>query len=261
MKQSTKKKILVIGTATLTILGWLLGILFIANSVLGFLGSIKEEIASIGIAGPLVFGGTFIAVNTVFFYVGGLSSSFIYAANLLFPLWTAFTIAAISIFLVSLLVFILGEKLGEKAFLWAFSQEDYAKANKVIGSPTIIALALLLPGFPDTLVCFLAGASKMKFRWFALIALVTRTIGVAGICFLGSGVLSVDTWKPVFDTLGLIPTLMIIFSALVSFVALLAMIYILGRRLEKYLEEKHRKMIDDKNARDIIKGEDSSGLL
>ena len=45
----------------------------------------------------------------------------------------------------------------------------------------------LFPIFPDDALCMVAGMTKMKFWYFAIIVAIFRTIGIASICFLGSG--------------------------------------------------------------------------
>lgn len=233
-----KKKLFIIGTIAIMVLGWLLGLLFVADSVFGFLAPFREFISGLGNLAWVVFSIIFVASVSGLFFVGGLGSSFIYMAFLLFGTWRGFIISAVCIYVCSLITYALGDKIGEKPFKWAIGDANYEKANKVIGSPTFVALALLLPYFPDSLVCFFAGSSKMPWWSFAIVALVTRTIGVAGICFLGSGVLSIATWQPVVDTLGVIPTLLIMFSALVSFLALIVAVFLGGKKLEKIYERK-----------------------
>ena len=236
-----KKQIVVIVSAVIMLIGMLVGGLFVANSVTGFLNDIETMFADTGILGMLGFAVVFIAIDTCFFFISGLSAAFIYLANILFPVWLAFIICSVSIFTVSMLIYLLGRKIGTKAFLWAFSEADYEKANHVISSPTFIFLALLFPGFPDTLICFLAGTGKLKAGWFALIVTIARTIGVASICFLDSGILAKETWQQCIAVIGLIPTLAIMFSAAVSFITVVIGAFIGGKWLEKKAAAKHAK--------------------
>ena len=232
------KKFVIAITISVMVLGWLLGGLFVADSIFGFMDGFRLFIQSLGEWAVIVFSIIFVASVGGAFFVGGLGSSFIYMAVLLFGVWQGFVISGICIYLASLLTYALGDRIGEKPFKWAIGDANYEKANKVICSPTFVALALLLPYFPDSLVCFFAGSSKMRWWSFAIVALVTRTMGVAGICFLGSGIMSIDTWKPVFDTLGTIPSLMIMFATIVAFLIVIVAVFIGGKKLEKIYERK-----------------------
>ena len=232
------KKFVIAITISVMVLGWLLGGLFVADSIFGFMDGFREFIASLGSWAWLIFSVIFIATVSGAFFIGGLGSSFIFMSVMLFGVWRGFIISSVCIYLASLLTYALGDRIGEKPFKWAIGDANYEKANKVICSPTFVALALLLPYFPDSLVCFFAGSSKMRWWSFAIVALVTRTMGVAGICFLGSGIMSIDTWKPVFDTLGTIPSLMIMFATIVAFLIVIVAVFIGGKKLEKIYERK-----------------------
>ena len=246
-----KKKLFIALTVVVMILGWLLGLLFVADSIFGFLAPFRVFIASMGDWAWLIFSVIFVASVGGAFFIGGLGSSFIYMSVMLFGVWRGFVISTVCIFLASMLTYALGDRIGEKPFKWAIGDANYEKANKVICSPTFVALALLLPYFPDSLVCFFAGSSKMRWWSFAIVALVTRTMGVAGICFLGSGIMSIDTWKPVFDTLGTIPSLMIMFATIVAFLIVIVAVFIGGKKLEKIYERKKKEKANDDMIREI----------
>lgn len=240
--EKKRKRLVVILSIVVMVLGWALGFVFILDSVTGFLDGFKTFIASLGVWSWIVFSALFIVITSVFFFVGGIGSSFIYLANLLFhPTLYAFILSTICLFAISIIQYWLGRKIGVKSVRWAIGDKAYEQANKVTGSPTFIALALLLPYFPDSLVCFFAGASKMKFWTFFIVALFMRSVGVAGICFFGSGILAKETWEPVFAAIGLLPTLMVMFSAFVAFLVFIVSVFKAGQWLEKKLAEKNTK--------------------
>lgn len=239
MDKQKRKVILTVGIVIM-VLGWIMGGLFIANSVLGFMDGIQDAVSQLGAGSWIAFSLLFIVVSTVLFFVGGIGSAFIYTANLLFPTVQAFIISAICIFISSMVVYFAGKKLGTKAIKWAVSEEAYEKANKVIGSPTFIALFLLFPGFPDNLVCFFAGSSKLRWWGFALTALLTRTVGVASICFMGDA-MSIEVWKPMFDTIGIFPSIAFLFTLGMAMLAFIVSFFYLGKKLEKRFDTKHPK--------------------
>ena len=54
----------------------------------------------------------------------------------------------------------------------------------------LLPLMFLFPVFPDDALCLVAGMTKMRYWYFALIVGICRTIGVATTCFLGSGLIN-----------------------------------------------------------------------
>jgi len=94
----------------------------------------------------------------------------------------------------------IGRKWGNKAVKWcAGSQEEADKWCKLIGErgKWWYALTVVLPIFPDDLLCFVCGSVKMNF-WFYLVAnSVCRAIGLAtallclNIINLGSGLATI----------------------------------------------------------------------
>jgi len=240
--EQKRKRLVIILTSVVMVLGWALGFVFLLDSVTGFLDGFKLFIASLGVWSWIVFSIFFIVITSVFFFIGGIGSSFIYLANMLFhPTLNAFILSTICLFAISIIQYWLGRKIGVKPVRWAIGDKAYEQANKVTGSPTFIALALLLPYFPDSLVCFFAGASKMKFWTFFIVALFMRSVGVAGICFFGSGILAKETWEPVFAAIGFLPTLMIMFSAFIAFLVFVIAVFKGGQWFEKKLAEKAAK--------------------
>lgn len=234
------KKLVVVLSVVLMAVGWILGLLFMGDNVFGFLDGFRESIQGFGEWALLAFGAIFVITVSGLFFVGGVGSAFIYMSVMLFGAWRGFLISSVCILLSSVATYAMGKYIGGKPFKWAIGEENYEKVRKIVASPTFVALALLFPGFPDTLVCFFSGAGKMKAVTFSLIALITRTAGVAAICLLGSGIMSVETWKPVYDSIGLIPMLIIIFSGVVSFAVSVYAFFKIGKLLEKKFEDRKK---------------------
>ena len=63
--------------------------------------------------------------------------------------------------------------------------QNYLKGKGEIMLPILYALPL----FPHDSLCILAGMSNMKFLYFAPITLLMRSIEIASVCFLGSGII------------------------------------------------------------------------
>ena len=93
----------------------------------------------------------------------------------------------------------IGRKWGKKAVVWAAgSEEEYEKWLNVLQSKKtnlFYFLTVLLPIFPDDILCLLAGSIKMNFWWFLLCNFVGRAIGLVTFMFvftnIGGGLTSI----------------------------------------------------------------------
>lgn len=113
---------------------------------------------------------------------------------LIFPieeLWKVFLASWLSIWLSTLILYVIGKYGGLKLFKWLVeSDEKVEKYTKFINRGKMFyPLGCLAPIIPDDLITILAGAGKMNF-WFVMIsAFITRAIDVAcsvwGVGILG----------------------------------------------------------------------------
>ena len=85
------------------------------------------------------------------------------------------------------------------------------KAQKLVSDRATVLVPVMLacPFFPDDAICMVSGMTKMKFGYFSIMALLTRSIGIALTALLGNDVVV----SYILNTLGnnLIP---VAFSAL-----------------------------------------------
>ena len=75
----------------------------------------------------------------------------------------------------------LGRWFGSKAVKWvAGSEEDFDKWSKFINEKGKIwyLLSVLLPVFPDDILCIIAGSLKMDFGFYTLANLIGRSMGL-----------------------------------------------------------------------------------
>lgn len=80
-----------------------------------------------------------------------------------------------------MLAYLVGRIWGSKAVKWcAGSQEDYDKWSNILNSKGRIwyFVSVLLPIFPDDLLCIVAGGVKFNFLIFVISNLIGRTIGL-----------------------------------------------------------------------------------
>lgn len=152
---------------------------------------LREIISKCGAWGWVVFIALFMLCSNLLCFMPGTSATFIAVAVILFGSWKALIISAISVFLSSSLMFLIGRTCGEKVAEKIVGKESLEKAQKLIDmkSKMLLPLMFLFPIFPDDALCMVAGMTKMRYWYFAVVVAVFRTIGIATICFLGSGLI------------------------------------------------------------------------
>lgn len=82
--------------------------------------------------------------------------------------------------------YLAGAKFGKKAVMWcAGTEEEYYKWKDVFkrGGRWAYAATVLLPVFPDDLLCLVAGSVRIHFGFFFVSNIICRTIGT--ICMIG----------------------------------------------------------------------------
>jgi len=89
----------------------------------------------------------------------------------------------------SLISFFVGRIFGFKLVTWIVGKENTEKYSEIIRKRGIVflGLAFLLPMFPDDILCFIAGVTKIKVKNFIWVTILTRPIGVICMAIFGSG--------------------------------------------------------------------------
>lgn len=130
------------------------------------------------------------------------------AGVLILGAWKAFVISAVAILLGSYVCFAIGRWFGVKIAYKIASKETVDKYRNLLTKKgkLLLPIMFLFPAFPDDLLCFVAGTTKMTWRYFIVITLLTRLIGIACTCWLGSGdLIPFSGWGiPVWIALGII---------------------------------------------------------
>lgn len=177
-------------------------VLFIALTValyfVGFQGDwIKPLVEKAGFFGYIIYILIQIVITTVMCFVPATTFTFTLLAAGIFGPLTGFIISAIGCFLSSMVMFWIGDKLGEPFIDWLIGKDARIKAqNMVSGRATVLVPVMLAcPFFPDDAICMVAGLTKMKYWYFAICAALGRTIGVAVTSFLGGNVLNYSTFS------------------------------------------------------------------
>lgn len=154
--------------------------------------SLRKIIASCGAWGWIVLIALFTLCSILLCFVPGISATFICVSIVLFGALNGFLISVISVFVSSSLMFLIGNTLGETAAVKIVGKESLERAQKLLDmkSKMLLPLMFLFPIFPDDALCMVAGMTKMRYWYFAIIVAIFRTIGIASICFLGSGIIN-----------------------------------------------------------------------
>ena len=184
------KKWLKFGIVVLVLAAISVGIYFALRAAgITSVEGLRALIAKCGAWGWVAFIALFTISSTLLCFVPGTSATFIAVSILLFGAWQGFIISTVSVFLASSLMFLIGNTLGEQVAGKIVGKDSLQKAQNLLDmkSKMLLPLMFLFPVFPDDALCMVAGMTKMKYWYFAIVALIFRTIGIATICFLGSG--------------------------------------------------------------------------
>lgn len=151
--------------------------------------------------GYLLFFITQIVFTTMLSFAPGGSMTFIIFGTAVFGAnFNTFLLVFAGVVVSSVLMDFLGRFGGNKFLKRIFTEEDYAKATKLLEEKGTIYLPVmyLLPIFPDDAICAIAGMSKVKFWYHLLIIILCRGVGVATIVF-GINIIPFETFKTPYD--------------------------------------------------------------
>lgn len=150
-----------------------------------------------------VFQVIFIPINTTIFTV---------PAIILFGPVKAFFVSWIGCSLGSIVMFILGRYGGSKLLKWIVGEEKAEHYANALGKTKfILPIFLLVPIFPDDILCASAGLAKINMIYFIIVITVTRAIDTACTCFIGASMVQ--------STLGIV--LLCIFVAIMLGVSII----------------------------------------
>ena len=112
-------------------------------------------------------------------------------AILLFGPIKGFFIASFNMFVTSCIQFAMGRYLCKGLIEKMLGDKSISKYQNYLKTKGEVVLPILyaIPLFPHDSLCILAGISKMRFWYFAIVTLIMRSSEIASICFLGSGII------------------------------------------------------------------------
>jgi uncharacterized membrane protein YdjX (TVP38/TMEM64 family) len=147
---------------------------------------IKEMILTTGAWGKAVF-MLFTLLQTVIIPVPAFVVAMVGTA--LYGPMQAFVYTSIGVIIGSIVCFYIGRLIGPGLVNWIAGAEKAEKYRKMMGSKGrfVFIMMMLLPVFPDDMLCMVAGLSSMSFGYFFLVIILTRPIMLAVYSFLGTG--------------------------------------------------------------------------
>ena len=125
-----------------------------------------------------IFQVIFIPINSIIFTI---------PAIIIFGSVKAFLISYAGLCIGSILMFLIGRYGGMKIMKWIVGEEKTKHYAKNLGrGKFILPIFLLIPIFPDDILCISAGLSNIKLFYFTIVILITRAIDLSCTCFIGS---------------------------------------------------------------------------
>ncbi len=111
-----------------------------------------------------------------------------YLATVLFKhAWVTFLVTSVATILGSFICFWLGKVFGRRLAYWLIGREKTDKYSEIVNRKgrVLFVMMLLLPFFPDDVICIVAGISGMGFLFFSLSVIFARPVMIAAVTFLG----------------------------------------------------------------------------
>lgn len=174
--------VLVVAAALLIVLNWQPLVSFFSDQ-----DKLKATIERAGVWGPLAF----IAIQFLQIVIAPIPGQVTgVLAGALFGPWLGALYSLTGAALGCLLVFVLSRKLG-RPFVERFVEAKHLKKFDRLtteSGPMVFFLIFLLPGFPDDIICYLAGLSAIPLRTLVIISILGRAPGYVISGLLGAGI-------------------------------------------------------------------------
>lgn len=162
--------------AIVTVFG-LIVVLFVwgfSSGTFTSLDKLQAWVQGFGLFGPMLYIGAQIAQVVVPVIPGGVG---IIAGPLLFGFWLGSFLNYLASVIGSIIDFYVGRHLGLPAIRSVFPAkivDRYVRWTKHPNFARLFAVAIFLPVAPDDLLCYLAGTTGMRPRWFIMIIVLGK---------------------------------------------------------------------------------------
>jgi len=146
---------------------------------------LRAWISSWGPGAPYVFIGVQ-ALQVIVFAIPGEVAQI--AGGYLFGGWLGILLSFVGIAIGSTVAFFLSRLLG-KPFVGAlFPKDSLARFEKLLAAPSakiVFFLLFLIPGIPKDILCYVAGISPLRYRFFIAASMLARLPGLVGSTMIG----------------------------------------------------------------------------
>ena len=164
----------------------------------------------------------------------------IIAGSMIYGPFQAGLLSLAGILLGSAFAFFLGKVFGVKIVRFMVGKEAQEKWSKTLGDCKYsFVIMMLLPCFPDDILCLVAGLTDMSWTFFMVTQLIARPIGIFSVSYLSSGeIIPYHGW-------GLAVWAVIIIISLM-------LIYLAGKynkEIEKFINKLFKKENKEKNVK------------
>ena len=111
----------------------------------------------------------------------------------LFGIWQSAILSFVGILIGSVFAFFLGKTFGVRLVKWIAGENAIQKYKHITGGRDglIFFFMILLPFFPDDILCLVAGMSDMSYTKFLIIQLIARPPGILVVAALGTGAFNI----------------------------------------------------------------------
>lgn len=110
------------------------------------------------------------------------------AGSIIYGPLQATLLSLAGILLGSFFAFLLGRSFGKKIVNFMVGKETCDKMRRGLSQAKYSFLVMmLLPFFPDDILCLVAGMTDMSWDYFAVVQIISRPIGILITCYVGSG--------------------------------------------------------------------------
>lgn len=184
LKKFFTPKNVIIAVLALAVL--IVAVYFLWQPVTDFFGNqetMREFIESLGVWGPLAM----IALQIVQVVIAPIPGQFTSLASGFLYGWWGLLITVVGSTLGFIVVIALSRRFGRPLLEKFFKPDQIKKFDFVTERGAfVLFLIFLLPAFPDDLVAYLAGLTKVRFRNLVLIAVIGRFPGYLVLNMIGS---------------------------------------------------------------------------
>ena len=119
------------------------------------------------------------------------------AGVLMFGAFKGALFSCIGIISGSIVAFYIGRVFGYKAAKWLVGEKALNKGLKAVQGKDklLFTFMFLFPLFPDDLMCFAAGITKLNAKFFVVMIIITRTVAIFSSAYsINNQLIPYDTW-------------------------------------------------------------------